>query len=170
MREKTGKGWAEWYQIINDAGGLELNHKEIVAFLKSKYRLSLWWQQMVTVAYEQQVSKREKHQRNDSYQISKSWTYDQPLPVLHETWMSPNLRQEWLAHASLIVGKLNKQKFLRLKWIDSKTIVDVRFYAKGKKKTQLIIQHSKINDLKQTELLKNYWQKQLNNLAVVLSR
>jgi hypothetical protein len=51
VREKTRKGSAEWYQIINDAGGLELNHKEIVAFLKSKYRLSLWWQQVVTVEY-----------------------------------------------------------------------------------------------------------------------
>jgi hypothetical protein len=170
VQEKTGKGWAEWFKIINQAGGQELSHKEIVAFLKSRYGLSLWWQQMITVTYEQQIGRREKHQKSDGFQISKSRTFNQPLEILQDAWVSVDLRRQWLEHASVTIGRTNQSKSLRMNWGDGKTTVEVQFYPKGKLKTQLIVQHSKIDSLEEAEKLKHYWHQQLNNLEVMFDK
>lgn len=48
----TGKDWDQWTKILDRNGAPGWPHKEIVAFLKKEYKLSLWWQQGVATAYE----------------------------------------------------------------------------------------------------------------------
>lgn len=168
--EKTGKVWIDWFKIIDQTGGPELNHKEIVAFLKTSYRLSPWWQQIITVTYEQQTGRREKHQKSDGFQISKSKTVNQPLMRLLEAWVSADLRHQWLENASVTIRRTNQDKFLRMNWVDGKTTVEVQFHPKDKMKTQLTVQHSKIDNLEEAERLKQYWQQQLNHLEAILSQ
>jgi len=170
VKESTGKVWAEWLKIIDRTGGVKLTHKEIVAFLKTNYRLSPWWQQMVTVTYEQQTGRREKYQKSDGFQISKSKTFNQPLVILWDAWTRTELRRRWLPDPLKNIPRLRQGKSLRMKWIDGKTMVEVQFYPKGEIKTQLTIQHSKIASLKNAEQLKEYWQQQLTRLESALGQ
>src|SRR5216117_1433710 len=73
----TGKKWAEWFAILDKAGAKKLTHQQIVAVLAKKHGLAPWWQQMVTVTYEQARGLRKVHERPDGYSISRSKT----LPV-----------------------------------------------------------------------------------------
>ena len=168
VQENTGKVWAEWFKIIDRNGGPELSHKEIVTFLKSNYQLRPWWQQMVTVTYEQQSGRREKHQKSDGFQISKSKTFNQPLTILRDAWTRTELRRQWLPHTLENIPIRRQSKSLRMNWIDGKTTVEIQFYPKGEIKTQLTIQHSKIASLKKAEQLKKYWQQQLDKLESIL--
>ncbi len=64
VKERTGKSWRQWYTILDRAGARELDHKGIVAYLVRKYgeSISPWWQQQITVAYEQARGFRKVHE------------------------------------------------------------------------------------------------------------
>jgi hypothetical protein len=52
VQNATGK-WDEWFAILDSAGGQGMTHKEIVACLVEHHQVGPWWQQSITVAYEQ---------------------------------------------------------------------------------------------------------------------
>lgn len=54
----TRRGWREWINLLDRAGARSMSHSEIVALLRKKYRLSLWWQQGVTHGYEIAIGRR----------------------------------------------------------------------------------------------------------------
>jgi hypothetical protein len=53
VQTKTGKTWAEWVKTLDAIGARRMSHKETVAHLRSHYLLTRWWQQRITIAYEQ---------------------------------------------------------------------------------------------------------------------
>src|SRR5689334_3953453 len=58
VEKGTGKGWAEWLQILKRAGASNWTHQEIKAFLKKKYKLTPWWLQGVTYGFEVHSQRR----------------------------------------------------------------------------------------------------------------
>ena len=59
VREATGRGWDEWFQLLDAAGAADLPHGEIVAVLRRGHpAVSGWWQQSITVEYERARGKR----------------------------------------------------------------------------------------------------------------
>ena len=63
VKAKTGKNWKEWFAILDRSGANKMGHQEIVKCLNTKHDIGPWWQQMVTVTYEQARGLREKHQK-----------------------------------------------------------------------------------------------------------
>jgi len=64
VKEKTGKIWAEWFQILDQVGAKKWPHQEIAAYLL-KEKVSPWWCQMVAVGYEHARGIRQKFQKCD---------------------------------------------------------------------------------------------------------
>lgn len=61
---RTGKVWREWLKALDDAGARKMTRKEIITWLGRHYRnVTPWWQQMITVTYEQARGRREEHQQ-----------------------------------------------------------------------------------------------------------
>ena len=59
VRKATGKGWDEWFAVLDSEGADALPHKQIARLLYDKsYIASSWWCQMVTVEYERARGKR----------------------------------------------------------------------------------------------------------------
>jgi uncharacterized protein YndB with AHSA1/START domain len=168
VRAKTGKGWKEWFAILDRAGAQKMSHKEIAAYLYKEKGCPGWWAQMVTVGYEQAHGMREKHQKADGYAVSSSKTIGVPVRELFEAWSDLKTRRRWLADASLTVRKATAPKSMRITWVDGKTSVEVNFYPKGTKKSQVSVQHTKLADAKEAERKRAYWSEQLSKLAGVL--
>ena len=63
VKSKTGKTWAEWFTLLDKAGGKKLDHKALVAHLDKRHRVDPWWRQMVAVSYEQARGLRQPHGR-----------------------------------------------------------------------------------------------------------
>lgn len=60
VREATGRGWPEWLEVLDAAGAQSWDHKQTVAHLAAAHpEVSAWWQQTLTVGYEQARGKRE---------------------------------------------------------------------------------------------------------------
>ena len=168
IQAKTGKTWSQWFAILDKAGAKKMNHKQIVAYLNEQHALGRWWQQMVTVTYEQARGMREKHEKPEGYQISVSKTLNVPVAAAYKAWNDARSRNRWLAEKGMAIRKATPDKSMRITWPDGKTSVEVNFYPKGDGKSQVVVQHSKLPNAKEASAKKAYWSKKLEGLKAVL--
>ncbi len=167
VKAKTGKTWPEWFKILDKAGGKKMSHQEIVAVLSQQHGVGPWWQQMVTVTYEQARGLRAKHEKPGGYQISVSRTVAASISKVYKAWHDEKTRQLWLP-ASITIRKATANKSMRITWTDGKTSVEVGFYPKGAGKSQVAVQHSKLPDAKTAARMKTYWAKALDRLKALV--
>src|SRR5437764_12460023 len=87
VRAKTGKGWADWFKLLDRAGAVEMNHAAIAKHLHDKLGCTPWWSQMIAVGYEQERGLRVKHQKCDGdFSASASKTVAVPVADLYAAW------------------------------------------------------------------------------------
>jgi uncharacterized protein YndB with AHSA1/START domain len=168
VRAKTGKGWKEWFAILDRAGATKMSHRDIATYIYKEKGCPGWWAQMVTVGYEQARGLREKYQKADGYAVSRSKTVGVPVRELFEAWSDAKTRRRWLDATSLVVRKATAPKSMRITWVDGKTSVEVNFYPKGAGKSRVSVQHTKLADAKDVEKKRAYWNERLEKLAGVL--
>jgi uncharacterized protein DUF4287 len=166
VKAKTGKVWADWFKILDQAGGKKMSHQEIVALLSEQHGVGRWWQQMVTVSYEQARGLRAKHQKPGGYEISVSRTVAASVSRVFKAWQDENTRKLWLTTTGspVTIRTATANKSMRLTWTDGKTSVGVSFLPKGPARSQVVVQHSKLPDAKAAARLKNFWAGALERL------
>lgn len=164
VKNATGKDWKTWFTFIDGLGGKESDHKGIVALLKGNSDMNGWWQQMVTVEYEKARGMRKEHEMVDGFQISKNKTISASAEALFAAWMDEKRRQLWLDDPAFTIRKATAPRTMRITWVDGKSHVNVSFTAK-KEKTQVSVNHGKLADAKSAEAMKEYWERQLSQLA-----
>lgn len=167
VAKATGKTWKEWILILDKNDCKKMNHKEIVSIVHNKYGIGSWWQQMVTVGYEQARGLREKHQTATGYEISVSKTIDTQLVKLYKAWEEIKIRKRWLDEHKFVIRKSTTNKSIRAIWIDGKTLINVNFYSKGENKSTVVVQHLKISSLKEASKMKKYWDEKLKFLSLI---
>ena len=168
VNAKTGKNWEQWFAILDKAGAKKMNHQEIAKYLNTEQGVGPWWQQMVTVTYEQSRGLRKEHERPDGYQISVSRTVNVPIAKLYKAFANDKTRNAWLAEDGLAVRKATANKSMRVTWNDVKTSLEINFYPKGGEKSQVVVQHSKLPNAKASATMKTYWGKALDRLKASL--
>ena len=164
VKAKTGKTWKDWFAILDKAGASKLSHQEIVKYLNTRQGVGPWWQQMVTVTYEQARGLREKHQKPEGYQISVSRTIKTPLAKLFKSFANEKARKAWLPEDGLTTRKATANKSIRITWNDGKSSLEISFYSKSDDKSQVVVQHSKLPNAKASAKMKAYWTKALDRL------
>jgi len=168
LKEKTGCKWARWVHALDYYGADKMSHTEIAKLVHEKYEIDGWWSQTVAVGYERIKGLRARgQQRNGTFQISKSRTYNVPVATLFEAWTNARVRQRWLKEPGAKVRKATAPKSIRLGWPDG-GIVAVGFFAKGKSKSSVAIEHTKLPDRASGERLKQEWSERFDALREVL--
>ncbi|MGH2538207.1 MAG: SRPBCC family protein [Candidatus Promineifilaceae bacterium] len=164
MRQATGKGWQEWFAVLDAAGGRELDHKAIVAVLSQKEGVAPWWQQQITVGFERARGLREAHETPAGFQVGRSRTLAAPVERVFAAWHDERLRRRWLPNPEVEVRRATENKSLRITWADGRSRLDVELYPKGPDKTQVSVQHSKLEDAAAAAEMKAYWANALTAL------
>src|SRR4051812_8593328 len=98
----TGKGWDEWFAVLDKAGAKAFPHKQIVGILDKQHGVTSWWRQMVTVEYERSRGLRAKHQTNLGFSITSTKTLGISVAKAYKAW-SPQARRAWLDAGALTV-------------------------------------------------------------------
>jgi hypothetical protein len=132
VKTKTGKNWKDWFAVLDKAGARKMNHQEIVKLVSEKYEVGPWWQQMVTVSYEQARGLREKYQKPAGYQISVSRTVNAPVAKLYKSFADARSRSSWLPEKGFVVRTKTADRSMRVSWNDNKTSLEINFYPKGR--------------------------------------
>jgi uncharacterized protein YndB with AHSA1/START domain len=168
VKAKTGKGWKEWFALLDKVGAAKWPHREIASYLHDECECPNWWSQMVTVGYEQARGLRVKHQTAGGFTAGASKTIDVPVTALFEAWSNSKLRVKWLPDATKIeIRSATQNRRLRIGWSDDSNL-EVMFYAKGKDKSQVTIERRKLPNTKAVIQVKAYWIAALNKLKEML--
>jgi hypothetical protein len=170
VKAKTGKKWHEWFDILHNGSTRNLSHQDMTAFLGRQYDLSDWWCQMIANAFEQHAGRRGQHQRPEGYEISESKTFPVEVKILYECWSSVEERGRWLQESSFKVTTLTRNRSIRAQWEDGKSRLSVDFYPKGKDKTHVVVQHSRLDSLEAAEKMQTFWKNQLSKLDELLEK
>lgn len=137
-----------------------------MALLGQRHGVGAWWQQMVTVTYEQARGRRQVGAKPAGFEVSRSRTLAVPIARLWAAWQRAE-RARWLGRVTPTVRKVAVERSLRLTWDDG-TSVDVRFSKKGAAKSQVSVQHGKLATARDAAERKAYWAEALDRLDAYL--
>lgn len=65
VRAATGRAFAAWTDILNQAGAADWPHPVIARWLADEQQVEGWWAQNLTVRYEQAIGRRMPGQQSD---------------------------------------------------------------------------------------------------------
>ena len=168
VKLRTRKTWKEWFKILDKAGAKTMTHKEIASFLYYEKKVRSWWCQMIAVTYEQEKGLRELHQAAGGYQSSVSKTFDANIDDLYRAWIDPKTRKQWLRDAPMTIRKATATKSLRIAWDGKQSNLDVRFSAKGEKKSSVTVDQTKMKTRADVSTMKKFWKERFEALATLL--
>lgn len=169
IREKTGRGWAQWAEVLDAFGGKEKPHRDVAAHVHS-LGVGDWWAQTVTVGYERIRGLRARGQRRSgAWEASKSKTVNVPVDELFDAFANARTRKKWLGEVKLTIRKATQPKSMRVTWDDA-TSVEIGFYPKGDAKSSIAIQHSKLASKDDADAKKKFWGEKLDALAALLKK
>jgi len=166
VRNATGKTWSEWFAILDAHGAAKLSHKEIAEYLHAQRGVKPWWSQMVTVGYEQARGMRKKHETKDGFSVSATRVLSAPLSKSWRAFADADLRARWHQGPEWNVSKVTKDKTIRASFGDGSRL-DVYFQPKGKDRSQVSVQHSRIRSETKAKAHKSFWGKRLDELRAL---
>ncbi len=182
----TNKHWDVWITLLNKAGAKTSTHKEIVHILKTKYKLTPWWQQAVAIGYEIAVGIRLEGQNHKGlYSTTATKSIYASKEQLFKTIISTTGQSSWLLPLSPVeikpknmfetddgffgeIRTIHLNKRIRLSWQDpewdKKTTVQIDIVPKEKDKCLLVISHTDLRTEKIKKTMSDRWKKAVNNL------
>ena len=169
VRAKTGKTWAEWLQVLDAAAMQKHEHRHIAAYVREHFDVTGWWAQTVTVGYERIHGLRAiGQQRDGTYQANKSKTVGVPVEKLYAAFAQKRLREQWLDEP-VSIRKTTKHQSVRMTAADG-TPIEVYFTAKGSQKSQVALQHRRLQSEAESDRRKSNWGERLKALATLLTK
>jgi Domain of unknown function (DUF4287) len=167
---RTGRGWEDWFDMLDEWGGVERKHAEIASWLSEEHGIGGWDAQSVTVSYERARGLREVGETSGGFAAGASKTVAVPVERLYDAFIDETLRERWLPDGQLSVRTATEAKSIRFDWGDGATRVNVWFEPKGEAKSTATLSHERLADGDEVERLKSYWRERVASLKEVLER
>ena len=168
IRRRTGRGWEEWFDLLDEWGGTERTHPEVARWLADEQGVDGWSAQSVTVAYERARGGRAVGQHADGFSITASKTVAVPVERLYGAFLDQSLRAEWLPGGELGLRTASEPKSARFDWGDGSTRVIVGFERKGDQKSTVALAHERLADGDEADRMKTFWRERVAALKELL--
>jgi hypothetical protein len=169
IRRGTGRGWAEWFAILDGWDATARRHPEISLFIHDEHELDGWWAQSVTTGYERARGLRVKGERpGEGFTVNANRTVNVSVDRLSQAFTDDALRAAWLADAPIEPRTLRPGKSATFGWADPPSRLTVNLYARGDGKSQAQLQHLRLPDAATADRFKGYWRERLAALRELL--
>jgi hypothetical protein len=168
VRRRTGRGWEEWFDLLDEWGAAERPHKEIARWLIEEQGVPGWHAQSVTVSYERARGLRAVGERPGGFSITAQKTVTVPVERLFDAFVDESQRERWLPDAELRERTATRPKTARFDWGDGETRVIVGFESKGDGKSVVALEHERLPDAGEAERMKAFWRTRVSELKEVL--
>ena len=166
VRKATGRGWDEWFDILDDAGAVAWKHPDIARWVATEFGISGWWAQGVTVGFERARGLRAQHERPTGFSLSVTKTVNVPVERLYEAFANARERNRWLEHSAR-VRSTTPPRTVNLDWGDGSRVA-ARLTAQGPAKSQVAVQQDPLADAAAVEELRAFWRPRLADLRKAL--
>ena len=90
---RSGRGWAEWFDLLDEAGAAEWPHREIARWLVAEQGIDGWDAQSVTVSDERARGRRVVGQHDKGFSVTASKTVAVPVERLYDVFVDASLRE-----------------------------------------------------------------------------
>ena len=172
IRERTGRGWEEWFAVLDEWGAADRTHREIARWLAEQMGIHplAWNAQAITASYELTRGLREVGEKDDGFAITASKTVAVPVERLYDAVVQPAARRDWLPDGRLTERTATAPKSARFDWADGPTRLHVSFLAKDESKSTVAVEHRRLADAGEAERMKTYWRERLGVLKDTLER
>jgi Domain of unknown function (DUF4287) len=158
----TGRVWRDWFDLLDEWGAVDREHREIAGWLNAEHGVPGWWAQGVTVEYEKARGLRPiGGDRDGTYNVSASKTIGVPVERLFEAWSDPEQRERWLGDFELRERTSTPPRGARYDWEDGSTRLIVLCEAKGESKSTVALSHERLPDADEAARLKAFWRERM---------
>lgn len=180
----TGKTLDQWFAELDKADGLKLGRREINNRLYAQ-KIDPWWCATIAVEYEKHHDLRKKDGLFEGYFVCATKTIAAPPTEVFKAWSNGAELSKWFGSATKAEVKdggafqnkdgdkgtflrVRENKDLRMtfetKGTSAPTQVDVQFQDKGKGKTGLLVNHTRIQTREEADGLRAAWGQALDQL------
>ncbi|MFN2510352.1 MAG: SRPBCC domain-containing protein [Pyrinomonadaceae bacterium] len=183
----TGKTLDRWFAVLDKMDGLEQGRRAINNHLYEQ-KVDPWWCSTIAVEYEKHHGVRKKDGLFEGYFVCATKTIAAPPADVFKAWSTGDELSKWFgsgAKADVKDGGAFETKdgdngiFLRVrqnkdfrmtfekKAFSAPTQVDVHFQDKGKGKTGVLVNHTRIQTRAEADGLRAAWAEALDKLKSV---
>jgi uncharacterized protein YndB with AHSA1/START domain len=172
IRARTGRGWEEWFDLLDDSGAAERSHRDIARWVAEQQGLTplSWNVQAVAGSYERARGGRAVGQHADGFRANVSKTVAVPVERLYDAFLDGSVRDRWLPDGRLHERTASRPKSARFDWADGPSRVHVTFMDKGPDKSTVAISHERLADAAERERIKAYWRERTAALQQEVER
>lgn len=166
IRERTGRGWEEWFDLLDDWGAAERSHREIARWVAEQQGVVplAWNAQAVTAAYERARLGKAVGEHDDGFAVHVSRTASAHVERLFDVVMAASGAPGWLPEGSVSLRTATRPKSARFDAPGGSRIA-VTFTAKGDAKSTLSLTHARLADADAADEMKMWWRKRLDALV-----
>jgi hypothetical protein len=166
IRERTGRGWEEWFDLLDEWGAAEKTHREIARWLAGQQGIHplAWNAQAIAGSYERARRGRQVGEHEDGFTVTASKTVAVPVERLYAAFVDAGLRERWLPDGDLHERTTIEPRSARFDWGDGTTRVHVAFAAKGEAKSTAALSHERLADGAEAERMKAFWRERVAGL------
>jgi hypothetical protein len=170
IRERTGRGWEEWFDLLDEWGAADKTHREIARWLAGQQGIHplAWNAQAIAGSYERSRRGRQVGQHEDGFTVTATKTVAVPVERLYDAFVDASLRERWLPGGDLRERTATRPRSARFDWGDDGSRVHVAFAAKGDAKSTAALSHARLADGEEAERMKAYWRERVAGLKEVL--
>ena len=180
----TGKTLDQWFAELDNVDGLKLGRREINNRLQGE-KVDLWWCTTIAVEFEKHHDVRKKDGLFEGYFVCSTKTIAAPPADVFKAWTDDAELSKWFGNGTKAEVKdggtfqnkdgdkgtflrVRENKDLRMTFegngISAPTQVDVQFQDKGKGKTGLLVNHTRIQTRAEADGLRAAWAQALDQL------
>ena len=183
VKRDTGRGFVEWWKVLDSFGGPAKGRREIGGYLLGELKVDAWWSATLQVEYERHKGVVEKDGRGKGYTICATKSVKAAPEKCFESWATGEALDAWLGPkngldlkpgGSLSNGDGNAAdvrgvtpgKTIRLIWKDASapgTPVEIKFQpAPGK--TTVMVTHDRLQTREEADGLRAAWGEALDRM------
>ena len=168
MRRASGRGYEDWFALLDAWGAAERSHTQIAAWLVSEHRVDGWWAQSITVGWERARGRRALHEMAGGFSVGATRTVSVDAERLLEAFTSLPVRERWLPGAPMRPRATPAAGTARFDWDDPPSRLIVSVVPKGPGKATVAVQHERLPEAAAGERLKAHWRERLAALKALL--
>jgi uncharacterized protein YndB with AHSA1/START domain len=190
-KEKTGKTLKEWFAALDAQGGLDAGRRALVDWAYAETGKDEWWATTLVVEYEKARGQEEKDGAPRGYSICATKTIAAPLSSVFAAFGDARALSAWLGPKAKVAleeggaletadgdratfGRVRADKDLRMTWeredLAPGTAVEVVFADKGKGKTGITLNHTRIRERADADRVRAAWREAFERLQALLEK
>lgn len=171
IRQRTGRGWEAWFQLLDEWGAAEMEHREVARRVAAELGIEplAWYAQAITVSYERARGRRVVGERSDGFAVTAQRTVAVPVARLFDAFVDGSQRGRWLPEDELRERTATRPRSARFDWADGATRVNVTFVENRDASSTVAVEHARLADAEEAERMKAFWRERLTALKTQLA-